>query len=100
MIQSPQDDDVTLNFLKEIAQYVCKNLVTAGFRILDKSNSDRESDQISDECDTIGIPFCIELNADTLSRGLVQLRNRDTTLKEPLPITQLQHRLYSYVNTV
>lgn len=43
--------------------------------------------------DEAGTPFCITVDGDTMSKGIVTLRNRDTTKQEPVPIGEVRARI-------
>ena len=43
--------------------------------------------------DSIGIPMCLVLNADTLKTGMAKLRNRDTSITEEIHLSELKDRL-------
>lgn len=50
-------------------------------------------ENIFKNCDGIGVPYCIILNADSLQTGLLQLRNRDTTLCETIHLCDIPEYL-------
>lgn len=45
------------------------------------------------EMDTIGIPYGLLLDSDSLKTGFMKLRNRDTTLNETIHISDLTEYL-------
>lgn len=51
------------------------------------------------QMDRIGVPYCIILEPDTLSTGLMKLRNRDTTISEVIHVTDVPDYLVRILNS-
>ncbi|XP_069785825.1 DNA polymerase subunit gamma-2 isoform X2 [Narcine bancroftii] len=54
-------------------------------------------EQLSVRYDEMGVIFSIVINETTLENGLVQLRNRDTTMKEMVHISEVRDFLTKYI---
>lgn len=90
-------DPSTTSDLKDLAKYVSLILQRCQITIL-QSNDNHFSDSFAleqkyHEMDTIGIPYSIIVNSDSLQNGFMQLRNRDTTLSETIHINSLKDYL-------
>lgn len=73
--------------LRKLASRVCKDLGKAGLVILSQVSS--SPDTVFIQNDELGIPYTAVLQDSVLESGVVQVRNRDTTIKEQIHITQL-----------
>lgn len=81
------------NELKELAKYVSMLLQRSNISILSSDDchfsTNSALEQKHNEMDTIGIPYGIILDSESLSLGFMKLRNRDTTLSETIHISYL-----------
>jgi len=46
--------------------------------------------------DEIGIPYCITVDNETLEKGLVTVRDRDTTKQEKIKVEELRQKLFDF----
>lgn len=79
-----------LNELNDLGLYLCKQLRTNHVSTLflpSASKSTLDSQYV--QYDQLGIPYTVVLNERTLKDGIGSLRNRDTTLKEKVHVTEL-----------
>lgn len=84
--------------MKDIINFLTRELRNTGITVLhlpDSSSMPLEQQLI--RYDEMGIPYCIVLNEGTLKNGIIGLRNRDTTLREQLHISQVSQILQRYV---
>ncbi|KAL4648026.1 DNA polymerase subunit gamma-2, mitochondrial-like [Arapaima gigas] len=54
-------------------------------------------EQLNTKYDEMGVLFTVVINDDTLESGLVQLRSRDTTIKETMHISEIKSFLTKYI---
>ncbi|XP_074030654.1 DNA polymerase subunit gamma-2, mitochondrial [Leptinotarsa decemlineata] len=76
--------------LSDLAVYICRQLRTnhVSTLLLPSSNQLKLDAQFK-QYDELGVPYTILLSDSTLKDGIVFLRNRETTLKEQVHVSQL-----------
>lgn len=83
--------------LKDLSRYITLILQNANISILNlEINIFTQKDQLEQQyvnMDSIGVPYGITLEDETLKNGLMKLRNRDTTLCENIHISYVPHYL-------
>ncbi|XP_074647489.1 DNA polymerase subunit gamma-2-like [Tubulanus polymorphus] len=82
--------------VQEVAGYVTRTLLGAGIVTLNLCNLSSQLTQNVTKCDHMGIPHVLIINEQCLTDGLVQLRNRDTTLEEQVHLTKIVEKLLKY----
>ncbi|KAM6471697.1 DNA polymerase subunit gamma-2 [Liasis olivaceus] len=86
--------------LRQVCQGLFKELLENGISVwpgyLETMQSSLE--QLYTKYDEMGVLFTILISDATLENGLVQLRSRDTTLKEMMHISRLKDFLIKYVS--
>lgn len=79
--------------LMDLATYILLKLKQAGIDVLQQTESIvRNTDGLTEKfnaVDQIGVPYTIVLNDESLKNGLMQLRNRDTTISETIHLTDV-----------
>ncbi|KAJ8264113.1 hypothetical protein GJAV_G00145330 [Gymnothorax javanicus] len=55
-------------------------------------------EQLNTKYDEMGVLFTVVLSDSTLESGLVQVRNRDTTIRETMHISELKHFFSKYIS--
>ncbi|XP_071128292.1 DNA polymerase subunit gamma-2, mitochondrial-like [Mytilus edulis] len=77
------------NEIQEVASYLNKDLRNAGIDVFHAKDSLSVEDQFIRN-DMMGLPYTAILSEGTLDSGTIELRNKDTTLKEKIHLTQLK----------
>lgn len=86
-------DKSTVDDLEDLAKYIEMLLQRSNISVL--NNPDhifKEKSSLARKCnemDSIGVPYGLILNEDSLRTGMLKLRNRDTTLSETIHISYL-----------
>ncbi|KAJ8975493.1 hypothetical protein NQ317_016369 [Molorchus minor] len=76
--------------LSDLALYLCRQLRTNNVPTLYLPSSYKNTLEAQyNQYDELGIPYNVVLNDNTLKNGIIQLRNRDTTLKEQVHVSDL-----------
>lgn len=86
------------NDYNDLAHHIMDVLASNGISVRYESSkftaqSKLELEEIFKNCDGIGVPYCIILNTESLKTGLLQLRNRDTTLCESIHLSDVPEYL-------
>ncbi|KAL5019210.1 hypothetical protein ScPMuIL_004932 [Solemya velum] len=81
--------------LQEVWKYVTRELQGGYLQVLHTQDGQSLETHFNRN-DQLGIPFTVVVNDNTLDNGAVSVRNRDTTLKEQVHITQLKDSLLRY----
>ncbi|XP_030582756.1 DNA polymerase subunit gamma-2, mitochondrial [Archocentrus centrarchus] len=55
-------------------------------------------EQLNAKYDEMGVLFTIVIGENTLESGLLQVRNRDTTIKETMHISEIKNFLFRYIS--
>ncbi|CAC5378636.1 POLG2 [Mytilus coruscus] len=77
------------NEIQEVASYINKDLRNVGIDVFHAKDSLSVEDQFIRN-DMMGLPYTAILSEGTLESGTIELRNKDTTLKEKIHLTQLK----------
>ncbi|XP_046658365.1 DNA polymerase subunit gamma-2, mitochondrial isoform X1 [Homalodisca vitripennis] len=85
----PRED--RLEELGQLATFLCLNLRKEGVHTLfiSSSRSKKTKEAQLGFHDSIGIPYTVVVNAESLINGIVGLRSRDTTLQEQVHVSKL-----------
>ncbi|XP_077980683.1 DNA polymerase subunit gamma-2, mitochondrial-like [Glandiceps talaboti] len=75
--------------LREISEHLARDLRKAGVNTLYVCEPQTSLEQQFIRFDEMGVPFTVVINEKTLKNGIIAMRNRDTTLKEQLHITEV-----------
>ncbi|KAI8506666.1 mitochondrial glycyl-tRNA aminoacylation [Branchiostoma belcheri] len=87
----------TASQLREITDYIARDLRTAGIPCWYSADPQHSNEQQYTWYDEMGVPFSVAVNENTIKTGITLVRNRDTTIKEQVHISQLQHMLLRYM---
>ncbi|KAJ8946170.1 hypothetical protein NQ318_004423 [Aromia moschata] len=80
----------TVGEINDLAVYLCRQLRTNHVSTLLLPSSSKYSLEAQyKQYDQLGIPYSVVLNENTLKNGIIQLRSRDTTLKEQVHVSDL-----------
>lgn len=86
--------------LRQVCQGLCQELLDHGIAVwpghLETVQSSME--QLCLKYDEMGVIFTIVISDSTLENGIVVLRNRDTTMKEMLHISEVKNFLMKYID--
>ncbi|XP_066291138.1 DNA polymerase subunit gamma-2, mitochondrial-like isoform X1 [Branchiostoma lanceolatum] len=83
--------------LREITDYIARDLRTAGIPCWYSADPQCSNEQQYTWYDEMGVPFSVAVNENTIKTGITLVRNRDTTIKEQVHISQLQLMLLRYM---
>ena len=79
---------------EQFIDYACNKSSLCSFAGIVCNFMENKSDStLLQYVDETGTPFCVRINDMTTSRGIVQLRHRDTTVWESLHISEIRGRL-------
>lgn len=74
----------------DLSKYIGLKLKSAGISVLlQKQNDDKYPNRIFNTFDRIGVLDTIILNDESLTNGLMKLRNRDTTITEAIHLSDV-----------
>ncbi|KAL9695816.1 hypothetical protein quinque_015101 [Culex quinquefasciatus] len=95
------DNPALMPELRDLVKHLCNVLRKANLPVLDCSerNDDRSLSKQLHHLDSIAVPYCLLLRDQCLQNGLFQLRSRDTTLSETIPISDLPQYLLKIVTS-
>ncbi|XP_070581038.1 DNA polymerase subunit gamma-2, mitochondrial-like [Ptychodera flava] len=85
--------------MREISEHLSKELRMAGVNTLYMCDTQTTLDQHFVRFDAMGVPFTVIINENTLKNGVIAMRNRDTTLREKLHITEVTPLLLKHLST-
>lgn len=96
------DEDV-MTELSDLSQFIAITIRKAGLTTLNLERSkvttaaglEKEFTQM----DKYGIPYGLIIKADSLKSGLLQLRNRETTISEIIHISDIPNYLFKIFNS-
>ncbi|WAQ97475.1 DPOG2-like protein [Mya arenaria] len=93
-----QDEDGSLTRqIQEVVTYVSRELRKAGLHVLDTRRDSGDVDAQIHRNDEFGVPFTVTVNNNTIKTGNIQLRNRDTSIQETVPIGKLAEYIAKHV---
>ncbi|XP_054168185.1 DNA polymerase subunit gamma-2, mitochondrial-like [Oppia nitens] len=91
-------DSVKQNgILKDLAEYLIESLKLFNISILPFTPNKLIS---IESCDELGIPYTVILDDESIEKGVVGLRNRDTDTEESVHISRFQQTLCLYLNVI
>ncbi|XP_035694760.1 DNA polymerase subunit gamma-2, mitochondrial-like isoform X2 [Branchiostoma floridae] len=67
--------------LREITDYIARDLRTAGIPCWYSADPQHSNEQQHARYDEMGVPFSVAVNENTIKTGITLVRNRDTTVK-------------------
>lgn len=73
-----------------LALYVLKEVKSCHVHVLGNVDATGSLENQFDVFDQIGVPYIIIIKESSLNTGLVDVRNRDTTIKEPVHISKIK----------
>lgn len=85
--------------VQHVANHVVSQLKARGVIMFVNEVTEGDSTQLFTRFDEMGIPLTLILNADTLSSGTVQLRDRDTEIIELVSLSHMQEKVIKYTQT-
>ncbi|XP_052769665.1 DNA polymerase subunit gamma-2, mitochondrial-like isoform X2 [Mya arenaria] len=91
-----QDGSLTRQ-IQEVVTYVSRELRKAGLHVLDTRRDSGDVDAQIHRNDEFGVPFTVTVNNNTIKTGNIQLRNRDTSIQETVPIGKLAEYIAKHV---
>ncbi|XP_064630355.1 DNA polymerase subunit gamma-2, mitochondrial-like [Lineus longissimus] len=87
VMSQPSDD------LRIVADFLVKEFRQVGLMTLNYKHPTSDIDAQIKSYDEIGIPYTLLLDVKTLDVGVSQLRSRDTTISEPVHVTEVKEKL-------
>lgn len=83
--------------IQEVASYINRDLRAAGIDVF-QARDTLSADEQFQRNDMMGIPYTVILTEDTLESGVLQLRNKDTSLMEKIHLIQLREIILKNIN--
>ena len=89
-------NEKNLSDLKDLQTHIMLKLQKSGLRVYEEKFTTNSPNDLHSQlalADHMGIPYSLILAENSLQKGLIQLRNRDTSLEETIHISDIDRYL-------